>query len=189
MASLDEHCPKNPSAKPTELSHSPDRTAASAEPLWHQPLAQQRHLDRDNCRVQENERPDHEAKRVAGEPNPEEERELPATPGGPDTPQEHYIEISSSSPHPEVYPISVSPNICNRAPTPSRPKRLRNYRRTPPEKGKTPVVSHSFSDLSGSNEEVIANDSGNDNFQEVYYDADSGSYNGPSSPKTASHSW
>jgi len=265
MAPPDGHGPKNPSAKPTRLPHSPNRTAASAESPWHhwQPVAPRRQMDRDNCRVQEKEGLDHEAKRVSGEPNSEEERELPARLGGPDGPetsQEHYIEISSSTPHLEVDPIptrvsdtppsipveqadsshpsrryepspahlhdaggsqgqgppklvpdpsspsgrmvlsvgsrhqayadaeteaSASFDICNGGTALSRHKRLRNYQRTPSEKGKLPVVSYKFSDLDSGDEEVTANESEDDNC-EVYFDVDGGSSNDPGSPKTTS---
>jgi len=139
-------------------------------------------MDRDNCRIQENEGPDHEAERVAGEPNLEEERELPATLEGP---QEHHIEDSSSTPHLEVDLIPTRGSDI--APALSRRKRLRNCQLTPRETDKIPEVSHS--DPDGSDEEVYANDSEVDNCPEVFTDADSGSYNDPVSLKSASHDW
>lgn len=267
MAPPDEHGPKDPSAKSTRLPHSPGRTTASAETLsCHESVVQQRRVDRDSCRVRENEGIDHEGKRVAGEPNPEEERELLATSEGPETSQELSIEISSSNPHLEFDPIptrasdiaphpitppsvaveradsshlsgksepspariyeagsfqgqgppelppdpslfpgkvapsiwphhqahaaagteqSASPNICSGISALGRRKKLRNYQRTSPEKGKIPVLS--YPDLDSSDEERVANESENDNYSEVFTDAESGSYNSPGSQKSASH--
>ena len=266
MAPPDDCAPKNPSAKLTRLPHSPDRTAASAKsPSWHQPVAQQQHqLDRGSCRVGENEGLDHEAKRVRRGPNSVEERELSVNL---ETSREHYIEISSTTPHLEIdipprvsdftphlitptsipvkranssHPscryepsathlhatggslgqgtsellpdpslspgrmtlsigsrhqphadavteVSASCNICNGPPAFSRYKRLRSCQRTPSEKGKISVVS--YPDLDSSDEEVMTNESEDDNYSEVFTDADSGSYNGPGSPKSASHDW
>lgn len=69
----------------------------------------------------------------------------------------------------------------------ARYKRLRSCQRTPSEKGKIPVVG--YPDLDSSDEEVMANESEDDNYSEVFTDADSGSYNSPGSPKSASHDW
>ena len=265
MATPDEHGPKNPSAKSTRLPHSPGRTTASAETLsGHEPVVRQRRVDRDGCRVREDEGLDHEAKRVAGEPHPEDERHIVTTPEGPETSQEPNIEISSSNPHLEFDPIptrvsdiaphlvtppsiaveradsshisgksepgpahfneagsfqgqgppelppdpslppgrvapsiwphrqahvaagteqSASPNICSGISALGRRKTLRNCQRTSPERGKITLLS--YRDLDSSDEE--ANESENDNYSEVFTDADSGSYNRPSSQKSASH--
>ena len=144
------------------------------------------HRKRRSCAQQDN--GDHEAKPAAGESNPEEERELPGRLEGPETSQEHYIEISSSAHADAVTEASASSNTCNGAPALSQHKQLRNCQRTPSGKGKLPVVSYKFSDLDSGDEEVTANESEEDNCQ-IYFDVDSGSSNDPGSPKTASLSW
>ena len=269
MVPPDGHRPENPSAKPTWLPHGPDRTAALARsPSWHQLVAQQHQLDRDKCRVEENDGAGHEVKQVAEGPNPEEKRKLLATPEGSETYQAHYsassgctppldvdpisTHVSDITPHlnsppsipiertdsphlycrpepspahlcdasgsqgqvtPELLPdpslplgrmglsigsrhqahadtvteVSASSDICNRGPVLSRRKRLRNCQRRPSEKCKVSEVNPS--DLDSDDMEVDANDSENDNCPDVFTDADSGSYNDPGSPKTASHNW
>ena len=86
-----------------------------------------------------------------------------------------------------VTEVSTSFDNCNGPSALIRRKRLRNCQRTPSEKGKTPEVNHS--DLDRDDLEVYTNESEDDNYPDVFTDADSGSYNGPDSLKTASHNY
>lgn len=59
-----------------------------------------------------------------------------------------------------------------------------NYTRSLPCTSSVPRADRDLSDTE--TDSILENDGGNDNYEEVFFDVDSGSYNGPRSIKTAS---